>query len=356
MATAAACRRPPRECRAARRAAACPPARACRRRRAGTPGMSRAPAGKDPNREATASRSAARLRCCQSGARRPARRRGSSSARPATSRNFAAKIALPPSCWSTSDSTASGDGTNRSAAGGSSMSGTRTTNPSSLHIVSTSMPSSRRKRATTARHHGIRTLPPSGESTHTRQSPSSSRQRSTTIVRSSGTAPVAATWSARYCRRFSAATRSRSCVRISRSMAAAAGTSRELACQPADGKAQLARPPGRVALPERHLPGLARRGRHQHAVVRDLLDPPGRTPRAETSRPRATRRPSPRRVRRHGPCRSWRRPGRRRTGRGRGSCPRWRRPRASAPSRAESVWPTRSHVTRGRSSANSSDG
>ena len=33
--------------------------------------------------------------------------------------------------------------------------------------------------------------------------------------------------------------------------------------------------PGPIALPERHLSGLARRRRHDDAVVRDLLDPPG---------------------------------------------------------------------------------
>ena len=45
---------------------------------------------------------------------------------------------------------------------------------------------------------------------------------------------------------------------------------------------ELERPAGRVAFPERHLAGLARRRRDEHAVVRDLLDPPGR--RAEQER------------------------------------------------------------------------
>src|ERR1051325_1866695 len=61
--------------------------------------------------------------------------------------------------------------------------------------------------------------PPNGVSTQTRQSPSSSRTRSTTIVRSSGTAPVASSWSFRYCRKFSAASLSRSCFVVRRLMA-----------------------------------------------------------------------------------------------------------------------------------------
>ena len=40
--------------------------------------------------------------------------------------------------------------------------------------------------------------------------------------------------------------------------------------------AELQRPAGGVALPERHLARLARRRRDEHAVVRDLLDAPGR--------------------------------------------------------------------------------
>ena len=44
----------------------------------------------------------------------------------------------------------------------------------------------------------------------------------------------------------------------------------------ADRPAELGRPAGPIAVPERHLSGLARRGSHQNPVVRDLLDPPGR--------------------------------------------------------------------------------
>ena len=44
----------------------------------------------------------------------------------------------------------------------------------------------------------------------------------------------------------------------------------------AHGPPQLVRPPDAVALPERHAPRHARRRRDEHAVARDLLDPPRR--------------------------------------------------------------------------------
>src|SRR5688572_29917522 len=50
----------------------------------------------------------------------------------------------------------------------------------------------------------------------------------------------------------------------------------QLAHQLADGKPQLDRPSAGLALPERHLARLAGGGRYDDAVVRDLLDAPGR--------------------------------------------------------------------------------
>ena len=44
----------------------------------------------------------------------------------------------------------------------------------------------------------------------------------------------------------------------------------------ADRLAELVRPADALALPERHRAGHAGRGRDEHAVARDLLDPPGR--------------------------------------------------------------------------------
>ena len=50
----------------------------------------------------------------------------------------------------------------------------------------------------------------------------------------------------------------------------------QVAHEPPDHQPELERTAGSIALPERHLPRLAWCGRHEHAVVRDLLDPPGR--------------------------------------------------------------------------------
>ena len=110
--------------------------------------------GNDPYFEATPRRSAARFRCCHSGLRPPGRRFGRSSARAAASRNFAAKSAVPPSCGRRAPSTSSDAGIIRFGSGGSSVSGNRTTNPSSVHIVSTSRPVSARARSTAAIAHG----------------------------------------------------------------------------------------------------------------------------------------------------------------------------------------------------------
>ena len=85
-----------------------------------------------------------------------------------------------------------GIGQDQAGSGGSSVSGKRTTKPSSAHRVSTSTPVSRRTLATAAIAHGAWICPPRGDSTQRRQSPSSSRQRSMTTVRSSGTAPASA--------------------------------------------------------------------------------------------------------------------------------------------------------------------
>ena len=52
--------------------------------------------------------------------------------------------------------------------------------------------------------------------------------------------------------------------------------SQQVVHQAADREPELQRPARAVAFPERHLARLARRGRHQHAVVRDLLDAPRR--------------------------------------------------------------------------------
>src|SRR5262249_30303944 len=56
----------------------------------------------------------------------------------------------------------------------------------------------------------------------------------------------------------------------------------DLADEGAERTAELDRPPRPLAAPERQLAGLARRGRDDDAIARDLLDAPGR--RAEEER------------------------------------------------------------------------
>ena len=50
----------------------------------------------------------------------------------------------------------------------------------------------------------------------------------------------------------------------------------QLAHEGADRAAELQRPAGAIAVPERHLAGLAGRGRDDHALVGDVVDAPGR--------------------------------------------------------------------------------
>lgn len=102
-----------------------------------------------------------------------------------------------------------------------SASGSRSTMPSSACITWASMPYRSASRAPSASAHGACTCAPNGEWMTTRQSPSSSRNRSTRIVRSSGTWPQASRCSDRYARTLSAAQASRPAA-ISRSRASSA--------------------------------------------------------------------------------------------------------------------------------------
>src|SRR5260370_17925631 len=70
--------------------------------------------GKEEKRAATASKSAARLRCCHKGPRNPPRLLGSSNARPAASRNFAANKEVEPRCRSTKSRISTRGGPNNS--------------------------------------------------------------------------------------------------------------------------------------------------------------------------------------------------------------------------------------------------
>src|ERR1700693_2911866 len=93
--------------------------------------------GNEEKREATANKSAARLRCCHNGARIPGRRFGNSSAREAASRNLAANKDVEPSWRRTNSLNSAGDNAKSSISTAASLSGRRETTPSSDHIEST---------------------------------------------------------------------------------------------------------------------------------------------------------------------------------------------------------------------------
>ena len=97
--------------------------------------------GKSPYSLATCSSWLARCRCCHNGVRRRGSRRGSSSDRAAHSRNRDANSAEPPTSPVTMASISSGSKIAMSPDGGSaSVSGSRSTMPSSECIEDTSSP------------------------------------------------------------------------------------------------------------------------------------------------------------------------------------------------------------------------
>ena len=139
-------------------------------------------------------------------------------------------------------------------------SGNRTTKPSSPHSVSTSMPVSSRILAATAIAHGAWMRPPRGERTHTRQSPRSSRHALDDDRGSVGTArgpprPDRAGIAGGFRRRARRGRARASADRSRRRAARAAGRA-----SASDREPELERPSGAVALPERHLAGLAGAG------------------------------------------------------------------------------------------------
>ena len=205
-----------------------------------------------------------------------------SSARAAFSRNRAPYSAEDASSPRRRSSISSGSSSRSASGGGTSASGKWSAIPSSDQIDCTSRSSASRSRARKAIAHGACTRPPNGERMQTRQSPISSRKRSTTIVRSEGTTPVAASCSRRNVTRLRAASASSRVVPLDPLERCVVGERRELARGPADLLPELGRAADALALPERRHAGDSRGRRHEHAIPRDLLDPPGR--RAEQER------------------------------------------------------------------------
>ena len=332
------------------------PAPACRRSRAGTRDTSRASSGNDPKRDATASRSAARLRCCQSGARMPGRRFGSSSDRAAFSRNFAANSAVRAELPHDERLHFVGIGQQQRAdraARPTPETARRTHRRPTAFRRRRRSPrgSSPRRPSPTARECGRRAAKhadaPVAELVAHALDDDRALRRAARASRRSDRADTAA-GSRRRARRDRVRA---SAVRWPPPAAAAADRASARRCE-----AELERPAGAVALPERHLARLARRGRDEHAIVRDLLDRATTRRRARTSRRRGSRTPSPRRARRRA-RRRVRAPTRKTPYSPRsGIVPPLAIATRLAPSRAAIVPATRSHVMRGRSSANSSDG
>ena len=233
--------------------------------------------GKSGNFDASARRSAERCRCCHSGVRCPGRRRGSRSARAAASRNTLANIAV---CGTACDHRLLRSRRDRTGGprrgSGRRPPGRRTTMPSSLQSTCAPGPNRSSIRASIAIAHGACTREPNGESTHIRQSPISSRNRSTTTVRSSGTGAgrlhllleVGDEVPRRQLVQADVATESLE--------GGVAPRASERPRERADRAAELDRAARLVAVPERHPPLLAGRGRDDHPVARDVLDAPRR--------------------------------------------------------------------------------
>ena len=179
--------------------------------------------------------------------------------------------------WSSS----SGSKRNRSAPGGSaSVSGTRSTIPSSAAMAPFSMPNRSESRALTASAHGACTCMPNGECSTIRQSPSSSRKRSSdqgAVGRNGAGGLRLVPDEAEEVRRRAAV--ETDALGERRGVLLLRGGERAL--ERADRAAELGGPAEPVALPERHAAGLAEGGQHEHAVVGDLLDPPAGRAEAE---------------------------------------------------------------------------
>ncbi len=323
-----------------------------RRRRAGIPGRSRAgsgttrtarprPAGRRP------AGAAARAGCAApagggAGAGRGPRSPGSGRRRAPTTRPAP----------TTRSSISSGSSTTESTGGSSSASGRRTTIPSSLQMACTS---SRGGRAPSARWPAPTARAPARRTArgrHTRQSPelvaeALDHDLAVGGEHAAGRLPLLLDVGEQVAHR--------------QLVEAALGVQpglvprarRHLADERAHGPAELVRAPDLVPVPERHLARHARRRGHDHPVAGDVLDPPrGGAEQEGLARP-GSRRPSPRRARRPGCPSGVNTP----KGPRSGIVPPLVTASILAPGRGSRAVPaSRSHVTRGRSSANSSDG
>jgi hypothetical protein len=223
------------------------------------------------------------LRCCHNAVRCPTRRRGSSRARPATSRKRPANNALAAELIETWCSTESGDGTNSRASGGVSDSGKADHEPL---IAPHRLGVDAELVAKTGDH---------GEAPRDQHAAAERRQHAD--------APVAQLVAAsldddRAVVGYGASRRllvREVLEQVLRGgqvevVAALQAVQRrggrhftELARELPDAQAELERPAHGIAFPERHPARLARRGGHHHAIVRDRLDAPRGRPSMKVS-------------------------------------------------------------------------
>ena len=162
------------------------------------------------------------------------------------------------------------------AGSSSTASGRRSTMPSSLHISSTSMP--HRSASRCLQRHGPRRVHLGAERREHADPPvadlvAEALDHDGAVVGHRRRWPRPARRGRR--RRLSAASSSRPWSRGRRGVGASVPLGRQLADERADGPAQLERAARAVAVPERHLAGLARRRGDDHPFVGDVLDAPG---------------------------------------------------------------------------------
>ena len=330
-------------------------ARAGRRRPGGTRGRSRARRERPDSGGRPASRRLRLRRCCQSGVRWPGRRRGIRSARAAFSRKRAPKSAVPPSSPTTRSSSSSGPneqlGERRRRVGVRQAEHDAVVRPDEVDLE----PERLRMRAASGQRPGRVDAGAEGREDAERASPRS--RRGSARRRSCGRRDRArrlAPARRGSVSRFAAARSSRPCSSRERSrarrVARRAPSSRVSA---PIASPELERAARALAMPERHLAGLARRRRDEHAVARDLLDAPRRGAEEEdlarTGSKTISSSSSPTRGRAVAARTTPKRPRS-------GIVPAFVTASRRAPSRRAELPATRSQVMRGRSSAKSSHG
>ena len=201
-------------------------------------------------------------------------------------------------------STSSGSGSSSAGSGGRSTSGNRTTKPSSPHMTSTSMPVWLRMCG--GRGHRPWRVDAAAERRQQADAPvaelvEASLDDQRAVVRNGAGGGLIVEIAQRVL--GGSRDRDRADAPGDRSPRSR-GRRAQLANELADRDPELDRPAGLVAVPERHLAWLARRGRDEHAIVRDLLDAPRRGAERERLADLRSRRPSLRRARRRASGRS----------------------------------------------------